>query len=59
MDFLQLDTSATEPLYRQIYTRFRSAIAGCCSPATASPPRAHWRWSWAWRAAPWNRPTPC
>ncbi|MES2161300.1 MAG: PLP-dependent aminotransferase family protein [Pseudomonadota bacterium] len=26
-DFLQLDNAAAEPLYRQIYTRFRSAIA--------------------------------
>lgn len=26
-DFLQLDTAAAEPLYRQIYTRFRNAIA--------------------------------
>ncbi|WP_254442283.1 GntR family transcriptional regulator, partial [Duganella vulcania] len=26
-DFLQLDDAAAEPLYRQIYTRFRGAIA--------------------------------
>lgn len=26
MDFLELDSSAAEPLYRQIYARFRSAI---------------------------------
>lgn len=26
-DFLQLDAGASEPLYRQIYTRFRNAIA--------------------------------
>jgi len=38
MDFLQLDTSAAEPLYRQIYTRFRSAIAeGTLQPGDRIP----------------------
>lgn len=38
MDFLQLDTSATEPLYRQIYTRFRAAIAeGILQPGDRIP----------------------
>jgi GntR family transcriptional regulator/MocR family aminotransferase len=37
-DFLKLDTSATEPLYRQIYTRFRSAIAeGLLQPGARIP----------------------
>jgi GntR family transcriptional regulator/MocR family aminotransferase len=38
MDFLQLDTSAAEPLYRQIYTRFRNAIAeGLLQPGARIP----------------------
>ena len=38
MDFLQLDTSASEPLYRQIYTRFRGAIAeGLLQPGDRIP----------------------
>src|SRR5450830_915664 len=38
MDFLQLDTSAAEPLYRQIYTRFRSAIGeGTLQPGDRIP----------------------
>jgi GntR family transcriptional regulator/MocR family aminotransferase len=38
MDFLQLDSSAAEPLYRQIYTRFRSAIAeGTLQPGDRIP----------------------
>ncbi|MRW85103.1 aminotransferase class I/II-fold pyridoxal phosphate-dependent enzyme [Pseudoduganella sp. FT26W] len=38
MDFLQLDTSAAEPLYRQIYTRFRNAIAeGLLQPGDRIP----------------------
>lgn len=38
MDFLQLDTSAAEPLYRQIYTRFRGAIAdGLLQPGDRIP----------------------
>ncbi|WP_373989905.1 PLP-dependent aminotransferase family protein [Duganella sp. BuS-21] len=38
MDFLQLDTSAAEPLYRQIYTRLRSAIAeGLLQPGDRIP----------------------
>jgi hypothetical protein len=59
-DFLQLDAGAAEPLYRQIYTRFRGAIAeGLLRPAPAFPPHARWRWNWDWRAARWNRPTRC
>lgn len=38
MDFLQLDSSAAEPLYRQIYTRFRGAIAeGTLRPGDRIP----------------------
>ncbi|HEX5341167.1 MAG TPA: PLP-dependent aminotransferase family protein [Duganella sp.] len=38
MKFLDLDTSAAEPLYRQIYTRFRSAIAeGLLQPGDRIP----------------------
>ncbi|MYN38143.1 aminotransferase class I/II-fold pyridoxal phosphate-dependent enzyme [Duganella sp. FT109W] len=38
MDFLRLDSSAAEPLYRQIYTRFRSAIAdGLLQPGDRIP----------------------
>jgi GntR family transcriptional regulator/MocR family aminotransferase len=38
MDFLQLDSSAAEPLYRQIYTRFRNAIAeGLLQPGDRIP----------------------
>lgn len=38
MDFLQLDTSGAEPLYRQIYTRFRGAIAeGMLRPGDRIP----------------------
>jgi len=38
MDFLQLDTSAAEPLYRQIYARFRDAIAqGLLRPGDRIP----------------------
>jgi GntR family transcriptional regulator/MocR family aminotransferase len=38
MDFLQLDASGAEPLYRQIYTRFRSAIAeGTLQPGDRIP----------------------
>ena len=38
MNFLQLDTSAADPLYRQIYTRFRSAIAeGMLQPGDRIP----------------------
>ncbi|MRX06873.1 aminotransferase class I/II-fold pyridoxal phosphate-dependent enzyme [Pseudoduganella sp. FT25W] len=38
MDFLQLDTSAAEPLYRQIYSRFRGAIAdGLLQPGDRIP----------------------
>src|SRR5471032_59912 len=37
-DFLRLDASAAEPLYRQIYTRFRNAIAaGSLAPETRIP----------------------
>jgi len=37
-DFLQLDAGAVEPLYRQIYTRFRSAIAeGLLQPGDRIP----------------------
>ena len=37
-DFLQLDAEAAEPLYRQIYTRFRNAIAeGLLQPGTRIP----------------------
>jgi GntR family transcriptional regulator/MocR family aminotransferase len=36
--FLQLDHGATEPLYRQIYTRFRAAIAnGMLRPGARVP----------------------
>lgn len=38
MDFLQLDTSAAEPLYRQIYLRLRDAIAqGLLQPGDRIP----------------------
>jgi GntR family transcriptional regulator/MocR family aminotransferase len=37
-DFLQLDAGAAEPLYRQIYTRFRGAIAeGLLRPGARIP----------------------
>jgi GntR family transcriptional regulator/MocR family aminotransferase len=37
-DFLQLDAGAAEPLYRQIYTRFRNAIAeGLLRPGARIP----------------------
>jgi GntR family transcriptional regulator/MocR family aminotransferase len=37
-DFLQLDAGAAEPLYRQIYTRFRNAIAeGLLQPGARIP----------------------
>jgi len=37
-DFLQLDPGAAEPLYRQIYTRFRGAIAeGLLKPGARIP----------------------
>ena len=37
-DFLQLDQGGTEPLYRQIYTRFRAAIAdGMLRPGARVP----------------------
>ena len=37
-NFLQLDHAASEPLYRQIYTRFRSAIAeGLLQPGARIP----------------------
>jgi GntR family transcriptional regulator/MocR family aminotransferase len=37
-DFLQLDPGAAEPLYRQIYTRFRGAIAeGLLQPGARIP----------------------
>jgi GntR family transcriptional regulator/MocR family aminotransferase len=37
-DFLQLDAGAAEPLYRQIYTRFRNAIAeGLLQPGVRIP----------------------
>src|SRR5471030_2684847 len=37
-DFLQLDASAAEPLYRQIYARFRNAIAdGMLAPESRIP----------------------
>lgn len=39
-DFLQLDNAAAEPLYRQIYTRFRSAIADGLLPPEARIPSA-------------------
>jgi GntR family transcriptional regulator/MocR family aminotransferase len=39
-DFLQLDAGAAEPLYRQIYTRFRSAIAEGLLPPGARIPAA-------------------
>jgi len=39
-DFLQLDNAAAEPLYRQIYTRFRSAIADGLLPPDARIPSA-------------------
>lgn len=38
MDFLQLDSASAEPLYRQIYTRFRAAIAeGLLRPGDRIP----------------------
>ncbi|MTV38978.1 MocR-like pyridoxine biosynthesis transcription factor PdxR [Duganella radicis] len=38
MDFLQLDSSAAEPLYRQIYLRFRDAITqGLLQPGDRIP----------------------
>src|SRR5471030_1370079 len=39
-DFLKLDNAAAEPLYRQIYTRFRSAIADGLLPPDARIPSA-------------------
>lgn len=39
-DFLQLDNAAAEPLYRQIYTRFRGAIADGLLPPDARIPSA-------------------
>jgi GntR family transcriptional regulator/MocR family aminotransferase len=39
-DFLQLDAGAAEPLYRQIYTRFRGAIAEGLLPPGARIPAA-------------------
>jgi hypothetical protein len=58
MKFLDLDASASEPLYRQIYTRLRNAITDGLLQA-GDRLRARWRWNWGWRAARWNRPTPC
>jgi GntR family transcriptional regulator/MocR family aminotransferase len=39
-DFLRLDAAAAEPLYRQIYTRFRGAIAEGLLPPEARIPSA-------------------